>query len=198
MAGRRCEVTDGREVLRRLRLGEPARRIARERNVSRNTVAGYHRWARQHGLLTGELPEAATLAPLLRPPERPRAREVPSSVAPFRAQVVAWRQQGVEGQAIFQLLVEQHGFPGSYSAVQRFRRRLEPPTPRATIRVQTAPGDVAQVDFGAAGQVFDPDQGRLRRAWAFVMTLAFSRHRVRRVRLRPDRGHLVPVSSGGL
>ena len=40
MAGRRCKVTDIREVLRRLRLGEPERRIAREQELSRNTVAG--------------------------------------------------------------------------------------------------------------------------------------------------------------
>jgi hypothetical protein len=101
---------------------------------SRNTVASYHRWARQHGLLTGELPDPATLATLLQPPERAQPGPDQSSVAPFREQVVAWRQQGVEGQAIFQLLVEQHGFTGSYSAVKRFLRRLEPPTPQATIR----------------------------------------------------------------
>jgi len=176
MAGRRCEVTDVREVLRRLRVGEPARRIARELGLSRNTVAGYHRWARQHGLLAGELPDAASLATLLRPPESAQPRPEQSGVAPFRAQVVAWRQQGVEGQAIFQLLVEQHGFTGSYSAVKRFLRRLEPPTPRATVRVETAPGEEAQVDFGPAGLLFDSDGDRLRRAWAFVMTLSFSRH----------------------
>jgi hypothetical protein len=61
VAGRRCEVTDVREVLRRLRLGEPAGRIARELGLSPNTVAGYHCWARQHGLLTGELPEVVGL-----------------------------------------------------------------------------------------------------------------------------------------
>jgi len=93
MAGRRCEVTDVREVLRRLRLGEPARRIARELGLSRNTVAGYHRWARQHGLLTGELPDAAALATLLHPPERAQPPPEQSGVAPFRDQVVAWRQQ---------------------------------------------------------------------------------------------------------
>jgi len=176
MAGRRCEVTDVREVLRWLRLGEPARRIARELGLSRNTVAGYHRWARQHGLLTGELPDAAALATLLHPPERAQPQAEQSGVAPFRDQVVAWRQQGVEGQAIFQLLVEQHGFTGSYSAVKRFLRRLEPPTPRATVRVEVEAGAEAQVDFGPAGRMLDPDSGRLRRAWAFVMTLSFSRH----------------------
>ena len=176
MAGRRCKVTDVREVLRRLRLGEPERRIARDLDLSRNTVAGYRRWAQTHGLLTGELPDAAQLAALLHPPEGAQPAQAQSSVAPFRDQVLAWRQQGVEGQAIYQLLVEQHGFAGSYSAVKRFLRRLAPSGPRATLRLEVAPGAEAQVDFGAAGLMLDPDRGRLRRAWAFVMTLSCSRH----------------------
>ena len=176
MAGRRCEVTDVREVLRRLRVGDPERRIARELALSRNTVASYRRWAERHGLLTGDLPDAATLAALLHPPEQARPPHEQSGVAPFRDQVLAWRQQGVEGQAIFQLLVEQHGFAGSYSAVKRFLRRVEPALPRATVRMEVEPGAEAQVDFGPAGRLLDPDQGRLRRAWAFVMTLACSRH----------------------
>ena len=157
MAGRRCEVTDVREVLRRLRLGEPVRRIARELNVSRNTVASYHRWARTQGLLTGDLPDPATLATLLHRPERARPPAEQSGVAPFRDQVVAWRQQGVEGQAIFQLLVEQHGFTGSYSAVKRFLRRLEPKAPRATIRVETVPGE----DYATRGDMLSTFQGPL-------------------------------------
>ena len=43
MAGRRSPVTETREVLRRLHLGERARRIARDLGVSRNTVAHYQR-----------------------------------------------------------------------------------------------------------------------------------------------------------
>ena len=42
-----------REILRRLQLGDRARRIARDLEVSRNTVAHYRGWAAQHGLLTG-------------------------------------------------------------------------------------------------------------------------------------------------
>jgi hypothetical protein len=171
-------VTDVREVLRRLHLGEPDRRIARELTLSRNTVASYRRWAERQGLLSGPaLPDAATLAALLRPPERERPAHEQSTVAPFRDQVVAWRTQGVEGQAIFQLLVEQHGFPGSYSAVKRFVRRLDPPGPRATVRLEVEPGAEAQVDFGTAGWLFDPELDRLRRVWAFVMTVSTGRHR---------------------
>ena len=61
MAGRRCEVTDVRELLRRLQLGEPDRRIARELGVGRNTVARYRRWAAGRGLLEGELPDPGAL-----------------------------------------------------------------------------------------------------------------------------------------
>jgi len=95
-------------------------------------VAGYHRWARQQGLLTGELPDPPTL---LHPPEPAQPRPDQSGVAPFRAQGVAWRQQGVEGQVIFQLLVEQQRFTGSYSAVKRFLRNLRcPQEPRTGAR----------------------------------------------------------------
>ncbi|HEX9899939.1 MAG TPA: hypothetical protein VGC81_11980 [Candidatus Methylomirabilis sp.] len=54
-----------------------------------------------------------------------RTRSAPP--APLWEQVLARRQQGVEGHAICQLLVEQHGFTGSYSAVKGFLRRVDPP-----------------------------------------------------------------------
>jgi transposase len=169
-------VTEIREILRRLQLGERARRIARELGVSRNTVAHYRRWAATHGLLTGPLPEPARLAALLAVPPAQRPAQEQSLVEPFGEQVLAWHAQGVEGQAIWQLLVEQHGFGGSYSSVKRFLRRAAPPTPRATLRLEVDPGDEAQVDFGFGGLYRDPEADRVRRAWAFVMTLSCSRH----------------------
>jgi transposase len=81
----------------------------------------------------------------------------------------------VEGAAIHQRLGEQ-GFGGSLSALYRFLHRIDPPQPDATVRVETAPGAEAQVDFGYAGRMLDPESGRLRKAWAFVMTLSWSRH----------------------
>lgn len=68
MAGRRSPVTEIREILRRLQLGERARRIARDLAVSPNTVAHYRRWASTRGLLTGPLPEPAALARFGGPP----------------------------------------------------------------------------------------------------------------------------------
>jgi transposase len=162
-------VTDIREILRRLHLGEPDRRIARDLGVSRNTVAHYRVWAARHAVLEGgALPDPATLAGLLERPPTARPAHEASRVEPFRERVLALHEQGVEGQAIWQLLVEEHGFTGSYSSVKRFLRRAVPRTPPATIRIEVEPGAEAQVDFGFAGQVLDPETKRVRRAWVFV------------------------------
>ncbi|PYN91835.1 MAG: IS21 family transposase [Candidatus Rokuibacteriota bacterium] len=177
MAGRRSPVTDIREILRRLQVGEPDRRIARDLGVSRNTVARYRVWAGRHGVLNGgPLPDPAALAGLLAPVPTERPAHEQSLVEPWRERVLALHERGVEGQAIWQLLVEEHGFTGSYSSVKRFLRRLAPGRSRATLRLEVSPGEEAQVDFGYAGQLLDPESGRVRRAWVFVMTLSCSRH----------------------
>jgi transposase len=170
-------VTDIREILRRLQLGEPDRRIARDLGVGRNTVARYRLWAERHGVLTADaLPDLATLAVQLEPAPRERPGHEQSLVEPYRERVKALSESGVEGQAIWQLLVEEHGFTGSYSSVKRFLRRLAPPEVRATIRLEVDPGEEAQVDFGFGGLFLDPERGQVRRAWTFVMTLSYSRH----------------------
>jgi hypothetical protein len=53
---------------------------------------------------------------------------------------------------------------------------LEPVVPEVMVRVECKPGEEVQVDFGFAGRMVDVETGELRRAWAFVMTLSWSRH----------------------
>ncbi len=86
------------------------------------------------------------------------------------------REDGVGMQAIYQRLAEDHGYPGSYSALRRYVIHLEGAVLNAFIRIETAPGDEAQVDFGAAGEMIEPATGELKKAWVFVMTLSASRH----------------------
>jgi transposase len=170
-------VLDIREIVRRIQAGDGDRRIARDMQVSRKTVAKYRAWATEVGWQAGPLPDPATLQarlaetlPVVPPPT------VPSSVAGFRDAIVAWRRAGVECRAIHALLQERHQFTGSYAAVYRFVRGLEPRTPEACVRVETGPGDTGQVDFGSAGRIRDARDGREKRAWVFVLTLGYSRH----------------------
>jgi transposase len=96
-------------------------------------------------------------------------------VEPYRAVVKEMVETEVEAAAIYQRLKER-GFTGSYSGVYRFVRTLKPVQPKTTVRVERKPGEEAQVDFGYAGLMYAPETGQLRRAWAFVMTLSWSRH----------------------
>ena len=166
---------DIREIIRRVRAGQSNADIHRELGVNRRTVSKYRTWAEEQGLLEGELPELGELQRLLETslPEKQPPQNV-SQVEPYRELVEKLRRENVEVAAIHQRLTER-GFRGSYMAVYRFVERLEPRQPEATVRVEVTPGAEAQVDFGAAGRMLD-ETGELRKAWAFVMTLAWSRH----------------------
>lgn len=164
-----------RDLIHRLRLGQSERAIAKDLHLSRQTVSKYRLLASAAGYLTSgvELPDVATLTGLLGPP--PALPRIPSSVEPYQAVVEELLAQGVELMTIFDRLTER-GYPGSYSSVRRFVHHRHPPRERAAVRVHTAPGEEAQVDFGSAGSFLDPSSDRLRPAYVFVMTLSYSRH----------------------
>ena len=82
--------------------------------------------------------------------------------------------------AIWQDLVDGHGFAGGYASVKRFVRKLRgSPAPEARVVIETAPGEEAQVDYGTGPMVRDPQTGKYRRTRLFVLTLGHSRKSVR-------------------
>ena len=176
MPQRRLTLMDIRELLLHIRSGSSDRQIQRDTGVGRRTVQRYRRWAEEQGLLEGPLPPTEALQALIAQtvPERTPPQNV-SSVEPYRELVIKWRKEQVEMSAIHDRLRER-GFSGSYMAVNRFVHSLEPIIPKATVRVERKPGEEAQIDFGYTGYMMDPQTGRLRKTWAFVMTLSWSRH----------------------
>jgi transposase len=176
MSNRRKNVMDIRELLNQLRSGASDRQISRDMQIARLTVKRYRAWAQNQGLLSGPLPPVAELCAAVERafPAKPAPQNT-SSVEPYREVVKGWVEAEVEVAAIYQRLKER-GFRGTYSGVYRFVRTLKPMQPKVTVRVERKPGEEAQVDFGYAGLMYDPQTGKLRRAWAFVMTLSWSRH----------------------
>lgn len=163
-------------LLQHIRAGASNRQIKKELGVSRRTARAYRTWAEEHGLLEGPLPPVEVLERLRKETfGQPLPPQNVSSVERYRDIVVELRRQRVEVTAIWERLKEL-GYEGHYSSVYRFVRSLEPLTPEVTVRVECQPGEEAQVDFGYAGQMLDAGDGRLRRTWAFVMTLSWSRH----------------------
>jgi transposase len=167
---------DIRELLRHLRANESDRAVKRATGMHRETVRRYRAWAREHGLLDGPLPRLEELQVLAKETlNGPPPPQNLSTVEAYREVVKQWRAEGVEIAAIWERLKEQ-GFRGDYAAVYRFVRRLEPQAAEATVRVERKPGEEAQVDFGYGGRMIDPATEKLRKTWAFVMTLSWSRH----------------------
>jgi transposase len=166
------------EVVRLKRLGRNNTEIARLLGITRPTVVKFVKWAGAQGFLDRTtMPEAELVHERLAAtlPQRSGPQQA-SSLAAYTEEIRQLRERGMEMAAIRGRLEERHGRPVSYEAVRRLVRRLEPATPEVCVRLETEPGEEAQVDFGYAGRTIDPATGELRKTWVFVMVLSWSRH----------------------
>jgi transposase len=94
-------------------------------------------------------------------------------------------QLGRNAQAIYQDLVERHGFVNRYNSVKRFVRWLRRKEPERFDVLEFPPGEEAQVDFGlGAPTLWRP--GTYRRPYLFVMTLKFSGKSFRKCAWKAD------------
>ena len=115
-------------------------------------------------------------------PPVPRPGRSPSASAcePYRELIAEALARGRNAMAIWQDLVDGHGFPARYASVRRFvvtLRGCTPPEARAVIT--TAPGEEGQVDYGEGPMVRHPKTGKYRRTRLFVLTLGYSRKSIR-------------------
>lgn len=77
--------------------------------------------------------------------------------------------------------MDYHGFNHAYNSVKRFVAQLRGGEPEQFDRLEFAPGEEAQVDYGEGALTFDALGGRWKRPRLFVMTLRYSRRSFRRV-----------------
>lgn len=162
--------------------GASQREIAQITGIDRKTIRKYQAAAEpanSPGVATGSPPTQAPSATPQNPPPRPPAHT--SACEPWRefiqAQVVLKRN----AMAIYQDLVDVHGFAHAYNSVKRFVAQLRAREPEQFDRLEFAPGEEAQVDYGEGAPTLDPATGRWKRPRLFVMTLRYSRRSFRRV-----------------
>src|SRR5438046_786275 len=181
------------------RSGWSQRRIAREVGIDRETVARYRRLARQteesnpaisptgSKLLEGANPTImppgleVTTAPIQPPAQPPNPAISPAGSKPgrvshcelFESFIKAGLAGGLSAQRIHQDLVSEQKFVGSYDSVKRFVRQLEQANPLPFRRMESEPGQEAQVDFGQGAWVVE--DGRRRRPHVLRVVLSHSR-----------------------
>ena len=151
------------------------REIARITGIDRKTVRSYHqRWLEQ---LQSNSPGVATgSAQQIPPPWPPAAVPVATSLCePWREFIEAQLRLKRNAMAIFQDLVDQHGFTGQYNSVKRFCAKLRHKEPEQFDRLSFLPGEEMQVDYGEGAPTRVPGSERYRKPRLFVATLRYSR-----------------------
>jgi transposase len=92
---------------------------------------------------------------------------------------------GLSAQRIYQDLVSERGFGASYQSVKRYVARLKAKEPKRVWRMESEPGEEAQVDFGL-GAMIEDGAGRRRRSWVLRVVLSHSRKGYSEAVLRQD------------
>jgi len=102
-----------------------------------------------------------------------------SACEPYREAIELWLSRGRNAKAIWQDLVDIHGFASGYQSVKRFVRQLRgPSSAEACAVIETAVGEESQVDYGTGPLVRDSPTGKYRR------TRRYSRKSVRLLEFR--------------
>ncbi len=113
-------------------------------------------------------------------PPRPGRAPSASACEPYRELIVEALGRGRNAMAIWQDLVDGHGFSARYASVRRFVVTLRGAPPvEARAVITTAPGEEGQVDYGDGPMVRHPQTRKHRRTRLFLLTLGYSRKAIR-------------------
>ena len=154
--------------------GWSARKIARQLGLHRETVGRYLRAPEpvsKPAIVPTGSEEGADSKPAIVPAGSRAGRT--SQCAPWAAVIEQGLLAGLSAQRLYQDLVVEHGFTGGYDAVKRFVRRLEHRVEPPFRRMECAPGQELQVDFGQGAWIVE--NGQRRRAHLFRGVLSYSR-----------------------
>ena len=163
-----------------LKANASQREIERVTGISRHTIRAYQqRLAAEEAncpwVATGSVAAAIQIAPP-RPPALGATVPVATSLCePHRDFIEAQVRLRRNAMAIFQDLVDTHGFTGQYNSVKRFVARPRHQEPEQFDRLSFLPGEEMQVDYGEGAPTRVPNSDRYRRPRLFVATLRYSR-----------------------
>ncbi len=168
------------EILYRWSLGVKKKAIARTLNISRNTVRQIVANGMALGLAIGDPVDKVNEVVSLLQSEKIKQRERPSviqeNIKLFHEQIKVWIDDPhMTVPQIIRLFSEQKVIFKETSLREYIRKNFESKK-ISTVHLEIPPGQ-AQVDFGYAGLQADPQTGKQRKAYAFIMTLAYSRYR---------------------
>lgn len=184
MAHKEYGMTDIIDILRRAKAKDGIRCIVRATGIARNTVRNYLRLAAEHGFThevsNDSLPDiaGAVFRSIHDSGRNDPATGASAPLVAHRGLIADWLDKDALSVTKVQIKLQRMGVAIGYSTLYRYAcEELGFGGHKVTVRMaETAPGEVAQVDFGKLGLVYDPETKRNRVLHALLVTLISSRH----------------------
>lgn len=201
MGNKEYTVIEILDVLRRHQAGDGSRPIVEATGIARNTVRKYIRIAegkgftKDSGVALDEI-AYAVFREIHGDNNGADANSRDGILLPHKESIVQWLEQQDLTLTKVHIKLLRLGVKTSYSSLYRFAQEHAGfGSNKGTVRMaESEPGEVAEVDFGRLGVVFDKILGRMRLLYALVVTLLFSRHQYVHVTHKQD----LPALIGGI
>ena len=170
------------EVIRRWQAGDSRRHIASGTGLSKDTIGKYISAAEAMGISRdGPGPreeQISRLAGIGRSGPRQAGAPTVEKLTPWADQIYQWITVDRLQLTRIQELLAERDCRVPYTSLHRFVDRRQWRRRRAnTVRMgESAPGEVAELDFGRLGYIVDQETGRRCTVWALLVVLVHSRH----------------------
>ena len=183
MARREIVMEELVEVLYQWHKRRSISQIKRSLGIDRKTIRKYIGLAEGHGFSRDmEVEEYADYLELAGRVQK--GLKTPLAASPAYKATVLYEstiekllgQKYMVAKQVYRILMRDYDYGLSYSSFKRYMNMKYPKPQRNCLRIEVGAAEEAQVDFGSAGMMYDPETERMRRAHAFVMTLSYSRH----------------------
>ena len=150
----------------------PANERSSASPASTEEIRSYQRKLAEGAAISpGVATDPAVELPPPRTPIAAAAAQTASGCEPHRAFIKEQLRLRRNATAIYQDLVDQHGFTGAYNGVKRFVAKVRQREPEQFDRLSFLPGEEMQVDYGEGALTRVPGTDRWRKPRLFVATL---------------------------
>ncbi len=200
MADKEYTVIEILDILRRYTAGDKIRAIARSTGMDRKTISKYVRIAEGKGLTKASDVNIEDIAYAV-------FRDIHGNdnsgdgntrdaiLLPHKDVIGDWLEREDLTITKVHMKLLRTGVETSYSSLYRFVQEHIGIGNSGTVRmVETESGEVAEVDFGRLGYLFDKALNRMRALYALVVTLVFSRYQYVHITRTQD----LPALIGGI
>lgn len=170
-------MSEKKEILLLLRKGMSIRKVSRELHVHRTVVRKIHDTAARKNWLNQNTPFPSDSAIAGTEEKKQFSGHL---LDPYAKNIKQWHLEGVTG-VVIQRFLEEKKCDCKIGVVRRYIKKICPKMIDPVMVRATVPGEVADVDFGFLGLLWNEELEKFKKAWIFSARLRHSRKAYRKI-----------------